>query len=122
MRAVADTNVLVDYLRGIEAAAIELDRYHPASISLVTWMEILVGARTKAEEEQLRAFLRRFEILPIDQRVADDAVHIRRERRLRLPDALIWATARVHERILVTRNTRDFPAKDPGIRIPYHLE
>jgi predicted nucleic acid-binding protein len=32
---------------------------------------------------------------------------------------MILATAQVHGAILVTRNTKDFPARMPGIRIPY---
>jgi predicted nucleic acid-binding protein len=40
---------------------------------------------------------------------------------MRLPDAIIWASADVHSMLLVTRNTKDFPADLPGIRIPYML-
>ena len=36
-------------------------------------------------------------------------------------DAVIWATAQTTGRLLVTRNTKDFPADDPGIREPYVL-
>lgn len=36
-------------------------------------------------------------------------------------DALIYATARVHDAVLVTRNTRDFPPGTPGIHVPYTL-
>lgn len=41
--------------------------------------------------------------------------------RIRLPDAIIWATADVGGLLLVTRNTRDFDASNPGICIPYTL-
>ena len=44
---------------------------------------------------------------------------IRRDRRVKLPDAVIWATARAESALLVTRNTKDFPRDDPGIRVPY---
>lgn len=121
MNAVIDTNVLVDYLRGIEAARKELSRYSEPAISVITWMEVLVGAQTDDEERLLRNFLDRFEVLPITQAVADQAVHIRRTERLRLPDAIIWATARSHRALLVTRNTRDFPVDHPSIRIPYQI-
>jgi predicted nucleic acid-binding protein len=53
--------------------------------------------------------------------VAEEAVRIRRQRRLKLPDAIILATARVHGLVLVTRNTKDFDPADPAIRIPYAL-
>ena len=38
-----------------------------------------------------------------------------------LPDAMVLATAQINGSILVTRNTKDFPANLPGIRVPYTL-
>ena len=38
-----------------------------------------------------------------------------------VPDAIILATARVENLILVTRNTKDFAADEPGIRVPYRI-
>jgi predicted nucleic acid-binding protein len=40
-------------------------------------------------------------------------------RKVRLPDAIIWATALHESALLVTRDTKDFPSAEPGIRIPY---
>lgn len=82
-------------------------------------MEVLVGARSEEEEAWLRLFLDRFDNLPIDREVAEKAVRLRQTHRMRLPDAIIWATAQASDGLLVTRNTRDFPADDPGVRIPY---
>jgi predicted nucleic acid-binding protein len=38
---------------------------------------------------------------------------------MRLPDAIILATARAESALLVTRNTKDFPRDDPASRVPY---
>jgi toxin FitB len=47
--------------------------------------------------------------LVVDRRVADRAGLLRRQSpRLRMPDALIAATALVHSLTLHTKNTRDF--------------
>jgi hypothetical protein len=35
--------------------------------------------------------------------------------------SLHWATAQVHAMLLVTRNVKDFPDGDPGVRAPYKL-
>jgi hypothetical protein len=40
---------------------------------------------------------------------------------MRLPDAIIWASAQKENALLVSRNTKDFPVDAPGIRIPYTL-
>ena len=120
MRAVLDTNILIDYLSGIHAARREIERYPRPMISPVTWMEVLVGAH-EGEDQPLRDFLGRFEQVPIDPVVADDAVKLRRAYRIRLPDAIVWATARIRDALLVTRNTRDFATDDPSVRMPYAL-
>lgn len=83
-------------------------------------MEVLIGA--EGDDSELRDFLEtHFEIIPLDLAVAETAVQLRREYRLRLPDAIIWATARVNDAALVTRNTKDFKPDWDGIRLPYAL-
>ena len=121
MRAVIDTNILIDYLAGGLDAGDELTRHAGASISAITWMEVLVGAADEPETERLRWFLSGFQRIPIDDAVAELAVEIRRKNRMRLPDAIIWASARSIGGLLVTRNTKDFPPEDPGVRVPYAL-
>ena len=119
MRAVIDTNILIDFLSGEDAASEELTRHDEPCISPISWMEVMVGAENFDEERRLRAFLAQFERVPIDDEVAEIAVGIRKTTRIRLPDAIIWATARRIGGVLVTRNTRDFPQGDPGVRVPY---
>jgi predicted nucleic acid-binding protein len=120
MRVLFDTNILVDYLNGIDAARQEIGRYGHGMISTVTWVEVMVGASTD-DEDAIRAFLDRFAQVRLDATVAELAVGIRRQARIRLPDAIIWASARSEDALLVTRNSRDFPADAPDVRIPYVL-
>jgi len=120
VKALFDTNILIDHLNAIPQARAEIERYDDRAISIVTWMEVMIGAAAELEAAT-RAFLGGFAILGIDQQVAERAVHLRESHRVRLPDAIIWATAQAHAMLLVTRNTKDFPAGDPGIRLPYRL-
>lgn len=115
-----DTNILVDYLKGVDQAKTELALHTDKAISLVTWMEVMDGA-TSATEALIRGFLAEFIRLPIDEDVAALAVKLRKRHRLQLADAIVWATAQVNSRIFVTRNTKDFASSEPGIRIPYEL-
>lgn len=120
VNALFDTNVLIDYLNGIDAARAELERYASRAISVITWMEVLVGT-TPTEDATVRAWLESFEVIELDAAVAARAVEIRRQTRIRLPDAIVWASAQVGSRLLVSRNTKDFPVDEPGVRVPYRL-
>ena len=120
MRALIDSDVLVDYLQGRSEAAAELALYTERCISLVSWMEVMVGAgEDVAEEKACRRFLESFRVLPVSRAVAERAVRLRQKYRLKLPDAIIWASTQEEACLLVTRNTKDFPADDVGIRFPY---
>ena len=119
VKAVFDTNILIDYFNGVHAAKNELENYTTHVISVITWMELLVGANNADEILTIKSFLTGFEVLDITQPIREKAVAIRRETRLRLPDAVILATAKHLEVALVTRNTKDFPQTSIDIRVPY---
>ena len=120
-----DANIVIDALAGFEPARSEIRRAASSGsrawISRMVWIEVL----SKGSVPSLRdatAFLGGFGIDELDAEIAERAAALRRERpRLRSPDAVILATAHVRGRVLVTRNTRDFPAAMPGIRVPYIL-
>jgi predicted nucleic acid-binding protein len=115
-----DTNILIDYLNGIPQAKAELTLYTDKAISIVTWMEIQVG--TKPEEQSaVDHFLLGFTVLPLDTSVSVKAVALRKASKIKLPDANIWATAQCHQRLLITRNCKDFSPSDQGVRVPYIL-
>ncbi len=118
VKALFDSNILIDQLLGVADARLEIARYDDKAISIITWVELLVGA-TPANIVRVRAFLDSFHTVELDRTVAEEAASLRRSYRMKLPDAVVWASARIEGRLLVTRNTKDFPAGDPGVRHPY---
>ena len=120
VKALFDTNILVDYLNAVPEARTELQRYTEKAISIITWMEVMVGADHDLEAAT-RSFLNGFDVIAVDEKIAERAVSLRRTRRIKLPDAIIWATAQAHAMLFVTRDTRDFMTDDPGVRAPYKL-
>ena len=118
MKALFDTNILIDYLNGITAARKELDLYESRAISIVTWMEVMSGGDADLSDIT-RAFLNGFTVIPIEALIAERAIKLRHERHLKLPDAIILATSVETGLLLVTRNTKDFGGNLPGIRHPY---
>jgi predicted nucleic acid-binding protein len=118
--ALFDTNILIDHLNAISQARDEIERFENRAVSIVTWIEVMVGADADLVEPT-RRFLECFKVIALDDEIANRAVALRRAHRIKLPDAVIWATAQTAGRLLVTRNTKDFPTDDPGIREPYTL-
>ena len=116
-----DSMIVIDGLNGHREALEELLRPERGFISRVTWIEVLAGCRTPESERRAREVLSNLLLLEIDGGVSERAAEVRRTTRLKLPDAIILATARAHGLILSTRNTRDFDRNDPSVRIPYEL-
>ncbi|MDQ1919075.1 PIN domain-containing protein [Massilia pseudoviolaceinigra] len=121
-----DTNILVDALKGIPEAFRELDYFADPAISAVTWMELIAGAPL-SEQPRARAFLvsLRFEVIHTNDAIMHEAASVRgassrRPPKIALPDAIIKATGNVTQRLIITRNKKDFVGAN--IRIPYELE
>lgn len=115
-----DSNILIDWLRDRPGASAELARYNRHRISRVVWTEILAGEPLE-RRDTVQQIISPFEVVEIDARIAAAAADIRHRMKMKLMDAYILATAQVNGAILITRNTKDFPANMPGIRVPYIL-
>jgi predicted nucleic acid-binding protein len=98
-----DTDVLVDHLRGAR-------RFDPGGsevhVSVVTRAELYAGR--SSGEARIDMLLASLHELAVDRAVAQTAGRLRRDIDIRLPDALIAATALEHDLPLLTRNQRDF--------------
>ncbi len=120
LAALFDTNILIDYTRGIPEALHEITRFPERAISIITWMEVLAGEASE-NEIATRRFLSSFSIYPVSQEISEQAIIYRRLLRLKLPDAIILATAEIHNLQLITRNTRDFPVNSSRVHVPYKI-
>ena len=121
MKCVLDTNILIDYLNGVQYSAKEIGIYKTKVISVITHIEILVGAKTSEEESIIRSFLSTFQIQPLSTEIAEEAVRLRKQHCLKIPDAIVYATAKTKGCLLVSRNTKDFKTEWPDIRVPYQI-
>lgn len=91
----------------------------PMKVNQIAGSAVAVGT----DDSETRAFLaRRFQFASLTTEIAEKTITLRRRhRKLRLPDAIIWATTMAHDCVLVTRNTRDFSAKEKSVRVPYKI-
>lgn len=105
-----DTDIFIDHLRG--AAELKPGR-HRLHYSVLTRAELYAGS---TGTDLAARVLAPFREIGVDRAIAERAGRIRREAGLRLPDALIAATALERGLGLATRNAKHF---DPvrGLRI-----
>jgi hypothetical protein len=83
-------------------------------------MEILGHQfRKNSEEKFIRELLGLFNMLYIDQKTADKVIEIRKSNRIKLPDAIIAATAISNGLSLITRNIDDFRKIEVPISNPF---
>ncbi len=117
--ALLDSNIII-YLSKREIPLSFLDQFDEHYISVITYMEVLGYKFRDAEEEEfIRNILGVFRILYIDQKIADMTIEIRKEAHIKLPDAIIAATAKVTNLNLITRNIDDFEKIEIQITNPF---
>ncbi len=120
MNFILDTNVLIYVLNKTQQSAVDFLaslRASERAISPVTWMEVLTGVREE-NEAATRELLSNFQLVSLESGIMERTVLIRRSMRLKLPDAIIYASALATGRTLVTYNIRDFPLGTPSVFCP----
>jgi len=118
-----DTDILTWIQRGHAKAARLVEKDRSKSLSVQSYMELLQGARDKAEQQVIKDFVYAFDfaILPLTENIGHRALVYVEEYTLaagmRSADALIAATAVERNLELVTSNTKHFRAvKDLRLR------
>jgi predicted nucleic acid-binding protein len=108
-----DTNTVINYLdNSIPASAILfLNKIvdDACNISIITKIETL-GYNFKYNEEKnmMEYFISASIIYELNETVVNATIAIRKAHKIKLPDAIIAATALVYNLSLITRNTSDF--------------
>lgn len=107
-----DTNTVIDYLgRNLpELGMIFLDEILDAApvVSVITKIEVLGFNAPTEYHILLESFIADLTIIDLTSAIVDQTIAIRKNYKTKLPDAIIAATASVHNLTLITRNTSDF--------------
>jgi predicted nucleic acid-binding protein len=105
-----DTNVVIGYLSNQlpSAGATVIDKL-PGVISIITKIELLGWYNASpAQLEKLQPFINNAQIYNLGEDVVQQTIAIRQRYKIKLPDAVVAATAMVHGHKLITRNSVDF--------------
>lgn len=113
MAYLVDTDVLIDVAKGAHGAADYLNSLQEEwSLSVITAMELVVGARDKRDVGKIDQLLVAFRTVPLSSGVGVSAYNLlkrfARSHGLRVFDAIIAATAIEENRTLITRNQKHF--------------
>ena len=109
-----DTNVLIEFYKNNPQITQSLRDIGPSqlAISVITQAELYFGALNKQELQQIKQHLSLLHHYPVDQAISEQFLALMEayslSHNLNLPDALIAATALVHDLELFTLNQKDF--------------
>ena len=113
MPYLVDTDVLIDVSRNNEAAISFLDQLDDFwSVSIITALELIVGARNKKEVSEIDELVASYSALPLTAEIGNSSYTLLRQfaksHGLRVFDSLIAATAMEGNLTLVSRNKKHF--------------
>lgn len=116
-----DTNILIYHFNDDPAVQPIFARIKTGDIlgfySPISWVELLCYPDlTEDQANEMREFLKKLSCVSLTEEVLERAAEIRRDYRLKLPDAIIAACAWVRGCTLVSRNVADFRRID-GLNI-----
>lgn len=109
-----DTNIFISAFNGRQDTIDQLDKIglNDIVISAVTVMELFQGMGNKDKLAQMKKKIKYYDIIQIDEFISAKAVELietyKLSHGLQIPDAIIGATAVIHQIPLYTYNVRDF--------------
>lgn len=108
-RYMLDTNAVIYLLSGRIRMPLPEGQY---SASIITEIELLsFSGLTEKDEQKIKNLLLAIDRIYLTDSVRDETIRLRRKTKLKLPDAIIVASALIHDAILLT-NDKDFSTID----------
>lgn len=110
-RFLLDTNIVIGLLKGELSVLAHLQQHgvflQQSDYSFMTRIELLgYPSITDLETEKITAILEVMRYLPMTLTIEDKVIEIRRQQGLKIPDAIIAATAHIHGLTLITLDQR----------------
>ena len=104
-----DSNTLLEFVAGIlptnAQSFVENIVNQNFNVSVINRIEVLGH---ESATPKLKDFMDLANTFQLTQDVENQTIEIRKQKKIKLPDAIIASTALVHKFIIVSRNTKDF--------------
>ena len=115
---ILDSNVLIYLSKGQKGIFEIIEQYANIYISVITKMEVL-GFQFKSDKERLfiEKIISIFEIIHTNDEIAEFAINYRKKKKIKIPDAVILASAKAKKAHLLTANSSDFKGIDSTVKI-----
>jgi len=109
INVVLDSDVLINYSKGLVNLELYFDEYEKVYISAITYLEIFgFEFSNKREEKLLTDISKKVVIVNINENIIKKVIDIRKKFKVKLPDAIIFATATFLNADLISFNDADF--------------
>ncbi len=95
-----------------------LAHYDNFYTSVISKMEVLgYNFDSQQEKEIVENLFKEIEILNLNEDIVNNVIETRKKRKIKLPDAIVYATASTNDIDLITRNVDDFKNIDKNIKV-----
>jgi predicted nucleic acid-binding protein len=119
-KAILDSNLLIFLSKGMIDRAKLYSKYDEFCVSIITYMEVYAFEFSdKNEKESLDRTFASLKIIDINKEIADQAIVYRKNKskKIKLPDAIILASAKYASADLLTDDWKDFQTIDSSVNV-----
>lgn len=119
-KAVLDTNIIILASKQKIDTAVLLEKYDDFYVSIITYMEVYgYDFEDSKEKEFIDELFEGLEIMEINKPIAEQVIIYRKRKtkKIKLPDAIILATAKFLNADLITNDWDDFQGIDEQVNI-----
>jgi predicted nucleic acid-binding protein len=117
-KGLLDSNVIIDAAKGLVSTQEIVNNYDYLYASIISYVETLgYNFSDNSEKEMISQLLGAIEIVDLNKDIANIAIEYRRRKKIKLPDALVLATAKYLNANLLTSDGDDFENIDSSVSI-----
>ena len=117
-RHISDSNIFIYLSQKLLSFDKVFGKHDKFSTSIISYMEVMgFNSSNNEEKEILENLFSNMSIHNIEKRIVDKVITIRQSKKIKLPDAIVYATASINNMDLITRNVDDFKNIDNTVKV-----